>query len=184
MSLTNTSSTITEPVTLAELQEHGRVAGESSYLTRLIAVARRAAENHINQVIPTQQFTWVTNELKDGMALPVYPLAAIVSISYEDTDGTTQTVSAEDYQVVTKGMVSRLYHRSEWPDLEPDTFNRVTIVMTAGSGTTNEDIKQAIIMIALGLYENREDEVVGGGAVSKINLSSKMLLDSYKRPVL
>ena len=179
MSLTNTSSSITEPVTLAEMQAHGRLDVDDAYLTRLITVARRAAENHIGQVIPVQQFTWVTNELTQGMALPVSPLASIVSLSYEDVDGATQTIDAADYQIVTEGMRSRLHHLDSWPELEGGTKNRVTIVMTAGSATTNEDIKQAIVMIALGLYENREDEVVGT-IVSKIAQSSKMLLAPYR----
>lgn len=180
MSLTNTSGSITEPLTVAELQTHSRIDGDEAYLTRLISASRRAAEAETKTVIPVQQFTWVTNKFEQGMELPVYPLASIVSITYLDIDGASQTVDAADYQVVTEGQTSRLYHRTDWPGLESGTYNRVTIVMTAGSATPNEDIKQAMIMIASGLYENREDEIVGT-IVSKISWGSKYLLAPYKR---
>lgn len=180
MSLTNTSSSITEPVTLAELQTHAVLDGDDAFLTRLISAARRASESEIGQTIPLQQFTWVTNEFSQGMELPVYPLASVVSITYQDADGNPQTIDAADYQVVTDAMRSRLFHLTDWPSLESGTYNRVTIVMTAGSATTEEDIKQAIIMTAASLYENREDEIVGT-IISKVSWSSKLLLAPHKR---
>lgn len=180
MSLINTSLAITDPVSVTEVQEHGRISGEDSYITGLIAAARAMAEHETGRVIPEQTFTWVTNDLCDGMELPVYPVSAINSFSYVDVDGATQTIASNQYQIVDKGFRQRLYSLDTWPALQTSTHNRVTITLTAGVTAFSSDIKQAIMMIALGLYENREDEVVGT-TVSQISMGSKMILSKYKR---
>lgn len=180
MSLTNTSSSITEPVTAAELQEHGRINGEASYLAAIISAARGVAEQETGLIIPEQTFTWVIDELKDGMELPVYKVSSIDSFTYVDTSGVTQTIAADQYQIVDKNLRQKLYHVDAWPALQASKYNRVTINMTAGQTVFNSNLKQAIMMIALGMFENREDQVIGTIAAS-ISLSSKVLLSNYKR---
>ncbi len=180
MSIRNTSTSITEPVTVAELQGHGQIDGDDTYLTGLIIAARRIAESEIGRLIPVQQYTWIFNGLEDGIELPVYPVASITSITYQDTAGAPQTIAGSAYQIVDLALTQKLYSVDGWPDLEDGTYNRVTVVMQVGAAAVEADIKQAIMMIALGLYENRNDQVIGT-IVSKLDMGSKALLSAYKR---
>jgi uncharacterized phiE125 gp8 family phage protein len=180
MSIRNTSTSITEPVTVAELQGHGQIDGDDSYLSGLIIAARRIAENEIGRIIPAQEYTWIFNGLENGIELPVYPVASITSITYQDTDGAPQTLASSTYQIVDEGLSQKLYAINGWPDMEDGKYNRVTVVLSAGATTVEADIKQAIMMIALGLYENRNDQIIGT-IVSKLDMGSKALLHSYKR---
>lgn len=184
MSLTVTSTRVTEPVTPEELETHARIpAGEKEYLAALVSAARLAAEHETGQVIPEQQFTWVTNELSDGLVLPVYPVVSVASISYVDADGATQVLSSDVYTTVTEMMQTRLERKpnQDWPDLQSDGFNRVTIVINAGMASVPDNIKQAIMLISATAYENRQDEVIGESGKIKVDQASSFFLRPFKR---
>jgi uncharacterized phiE125 gp8 family phage protein len=185
MSLTNTTSgSVTEPVTYSDLEAHGRIpTGEQSYLEALISTSRMAAEHETGQVIPQQQFTWITNDFENGMALPVYPVRTIGSITYLDADGASQTLASSVYEVVTDKLVTRLYLKpnQDWPDLQSDAYNRITVVINAGMETVPENLKLAIKMIAATAYDNRQDEIVGEAGHIKVDQASKFFLRPYVR---
>ncbi len=184
MSLTNTTSQITEPVTAAELETHARIpAGEKEYLAALVSASRIMAEHQIGQYIAEQQLTWTTNHFEDGLLLPVYPVTSVESITYLDTEAAMQTLSTDVYKLVVDKMQARLYLKpdQDWPDLQDDARDRITVVIKVGMDPVPAAIKQAIMLIAATAYENRQDEVVGESGHIKIDMASSFFLRPYKR---
>lgn len=132
-------------------------------LTRIISAARRQVERMTRRALITQ--TW---ELQlDGFPaaasfeLPRPNLLTVTSLTYRDTAGSWQTMSASDYVVdapagptAERGVVSLAYGET-WPSTY-DESPAVKVRFTAGYGATAElvpeDIRQAVLMVCGELY--------------------------------
>lgn len=127
--------------------------------------------------------------------VPRPPLASVVSITYVDTSGLTQTWDPTLYQVskpagstCRRGKIRPAYGAS-WP-VTRDQMDAIVVRFTAGYGLTNASVPQplrrAILMIAGDLYENREATVVTDRRVTVQELPSGVdrILQQYRaRPV-
>ena len=156
-------------------------------LTRLITTARMQAEEKTGRALITQ--TWIA-KLDDWpycdegqrIQLPVQKVQSITSITYTDTNGDSQTLAADQYQLTgwDSSIIAPTYG-VVWPSLYNDV-DVVTITWAAGYGDDASDvpepIKSWIIMQAGTLYENREAAAQG----QPFNLFplADGLLDFYK----
>jgi uncharacterized phiE125 gp8 family phage protein len=162
-----------EPVTTAEAKAHLRVTSsdDDTYIGVLIQAAREMAEVYMNRAIVTQTIAAVYDEFKPTMKLPFGGCTSIVSITYLDDDGQSQTASTSLYGVDTVRTPAVVYlkHGQEWPSTYAQR-SAVTVTYLAGaipaSGSPTENnvparIKQAILMMVADLYENREAQTAG-----------------------
>ncbi len=90
----------TEPVTLAEAKLYLRVDSndEDNLISNLIVAARMSAEKFLKSSLITQSWKLVYNDyVEDAVALPMPPIASIISVVVVNRDTSTQTISANNY---------------------------------------------------------------------------------------
>lgn len=130
-------------------------------LSAYISVAREHVEGLLSRALITQTWDWSFDTFSDEMCVPLPPLQSVTQISYIDTDGNTQALSASVYDVdigVTPGVI-RIAYDQTWPSIR-STKNAVTVRFVAGYGDNESDVpfrlRQAIALFVGHLYENRE----------------------------
>lgn len=170
MHLKRTADPTSEPITWAECKVHLKLDDdtEQAYVETLIAAAREYVEAQLGRALYTQTWTLKLDGfrddgqvVKDGIiTIPNPPLASVSSITYVDTNGTTQTLSASSYTVNTQADPGRIYEAYSyvWPDTR-DTEDCVTITYVAGWSTVAtipKTIKQAMLMLVLHWFGVRQ----------------------------
>ena len=132
-----------EPVTVAEARKQCRIADSITYhdeeLAALIQSAREMVENDTGIVCYTGSHTYQMTEWPDGdlFELPdTRPVTSITSITYLDTDGTSQTLATTVYQLQTGAVKQfvRLKYGQSWPALRGD-IHGITVTFVAGYAT-------------------------------------------------
>jgi len=186
--LTQTVAPTIEPVTIQEAQAHLRQEDqqEVGYITALITAARMHAEAYTQRSLNTQTWRFKLDSWPTGycLSLPRPNLISVTGITYVDTDGTTQTLAADQYLVDAAsepGRVEPAYGVC-WPDVRSQA-GAVTITYTAGYGATRalvpQPIKQAILILIGQWYENRE-ATISGTIVAKMPDAWEALLSPFR----
>jgi uncharacterized phiE125 gp8 family phage protein len=192
---------LVEPVTLLQAKQQTRrteVTTDDAYLVETLIPAARQRGEQATQ----RQFQTGTYDLKldafpcmddcdgDAIVLPRPPLQKVVSITYVDTDGATQTLSTALYSVFAptgplaqRGWVEPIYGET-WPSTR-DQSNAVTIRFVAGYGDEPTDVPPRLRMAMLQdigtLHEHREDIVIGQGyALTEFPYGSRAIYRSFK----
>jgi uncharacterized phiE125 gp8 family phage protein len=182
-----------EPVTLAELKAHSIVefSDDDQYLVDLLRTATAQVENDTARALVKQSWEVIYDCFPALIRLPVSPLLAVTSIKYYDTDGVQQTLAATEYEVLSHGIAGRITPAptKSWPSTETGRLDAVTVLFDAGyididgSGNPINDapypLKQAIMVLAAHLYENREI-VMTGLSVAELPMSYKSLIQPYE----
>jgi uncharacterized phiE125 gp8 family phage protein len=163
-----------EPLTLVEAKEHLRVDDAAD--DDLIANQRKAARVYVETVLGRQLMLATWNLYLDSFPsgdtpiyVPLPPLLSVVSITYVDTDGVSQTEASTVYTVDTDREPGRIYlaYDQSWSDTRSQR-KAVTVQFTAGYSSGNaaaqqlavpQTIKAAILFVLADLYENREAEL-------------------------
>lgn len=162
MSLTLTTAPTVEPVSLDDLKGWlgYTAADDDNLLLQLIRSAREYIERVMWRQFITATYTWKLDRFACVLYVPRPPLIAVTSITYLDDTGTSQTLATTEYQVIAgdDGRIVEAYDKV-WPTTrcQPDA---VTIVYTAGYGTSQYDVpepvRQAILMTASHWYRHRD----------------------------
>jgi uncharacterized phiE125 gp8 family phage protein len=172
-----------EPVTVAQAFQHSIdiPSEDASYVQACIGAAREFAENYQDRALLTQTLRYsldsfpltdiITNPFGFSSApirLPRPPLVSVTQITYLDSDGDTQTL---DEAAIAAGYVVYSDHEpglifpnwgAVWPVALPQPGS-VTITYVAGNSDASlipYSTKQAIMLLANHLYENRLPAVV------------------------
>jgi len=195
MRISTTKAPAVEPVTLAEVKKHLRLAttdaeataytSEDDLLNRLITVARTQAEQETGRAFITQTKTYYLDAWPDEpfIRLP-YPTLQSAAVTYRLEDDTTyaNTLSTVDTDIVSEPGRVVLQPNESWPSGTLYTDRPIKIVYVCGYGLAAdvpEGIKSAILLKISDLYENR-GEVVLGISVSKISDAVDSLLRQYR----
>lgn len=181
----------TEPITLDDAKLHLRVevTDEDALIDGLIVAAREYVENFTHRALVTQ--TW---DLKlDGfpcysLELPKAPTASVTSISYVDTNGTTQTLSSALYTTdlptgphACAGRIVLAYQQY-YPQTR-DVVNAVTVRFVAGYGTADDvpaSIKAAMKILIATWYRPGREAVNIGNIVTAVPMTVDALLWPFK----
>lgn len=165
MRVTRTTGPDEDLATLAEAKSHLRVDHdeEDGIINTYINSAREWAEGYMRRSLIEQTWTAILDyfPVADGpIALPNGPVLSVTSISYYDSENAQQTLSASEYQLVKCDGYALLYPGVDqsWPGYY-ERQDAVTIVYTAGYGTSREDVPEEIrtaVLYRVGdLYEQR-----------------------------
>ena len=111
------------------------------------------AQNYLSQAFVTQTITevfdsWMNAPDAQVINLTINPVQSITSISYIDSDGNTQTLSASDYALnnyAKRAKITPAYGIT-WPSTRL-IANPISVVYTAGYGDAEDvpdDIKLAL----------------------------------------
>lgn len=196
-SLTLVTPPTKEPVTKEMFKDHQRIShnDEDQYIDGLLKAARTWCENYLSMAFAAQ--TWrqtmdhfprycgmySTTEIRVGRP----PLASVSSLTYTNSTGGTTTMPSSDYRVdsdAKPGRVAPMYGGT-WPTGIREQPGAVQLTFVAGYGSSTPEsitntpstIKQAILMLAAHMYENREPVNIGN-IVNEIPFGVKALLDS------
>lgn len=168
MGLTLVTAPDGEPVVPTEAINHLRLeeaTEEDALVASLVKSSREFAEGFTNRALITQTWKLTLDCFPTTILLPKPPLQSVVSIKYTDTAGVEQTVSAADYQVDITSEPGRVVPAwgKYWPTTRGE-LNAVRITFTCGYGdaaSVPEAIKQAVLLMVGGGYENRESIITG-----------------------
>lgn len=149
-----------EPVTLAEARAHSRVdtVEDDAGLAARILAARQYIETVTGRALITQTLELTLDDFPcDVIELPRQPVASIVSVTYLDAAGATQTVSASDYLLDSTTLVARLVpvYGKSWPSTRR-TAGNVKVQFVAGETQAPRPIVQALLLLVADWNENRE----------------------------
>lgn len=163
----------TEPVTLAELKDHLRVAvaDDDNYLSGLLVAATDQIELLTRRAFIARTMTLKLDAWPEVIELPRPPLIAVSSVAYIDTAGASQIMPASDYDVDTTSTPGRLAPAFgvAWPAAR-DQLGAITVTYEAGydDGGSPQDAarvpalaKHAIKHLAGHWYDQRAAVVVG-----------------------
>ena len=171
-----------EPVTTAEAKLHLRVdhGDEDAYIDTLVATARQQIEAITRRALVNTTFELKLDAFPTEIRPPRSPLSSVSSITYVDTDGATQTLSASVYSVDTDtepGRISLAFEQS-WPDIREQN-NAVVITFVAGYGSAATDVpaalRETVKLLTAHYYEFRTPVIAGTTAV-KIPLHIESLI--------
>lgn len=127
-----------EPIHLDEAKSQARIdiTEDDTRVERLIASARRYAEQHTRRAFVTQQRKYVLDGFPPVICLPASPLQRVAAIEYVDADGATQTLASSKYRVDAESDTPRITPAfgESWP-ITRDVVNAVTVKYWAGYAT-------------------------------------------------
>lgn len=162
-----------EPVSLSEVKQHLRILhnNEDPKIAAFAKAARQHIEKRISRALITQtRRLWLPAWPSSGrIEIDRPPLIEVTSVKYRDADDAEQTLSAATYHVVKDAITPYILRKpaATWPVLGEHP-QAVEVTFTAGYGATpaavDEDLRNAILMMAEHLYFNR-------GETSETNLA-------------
>lgn len=150
-----------EPVTLAEARAQMRVdiTTDDATLAGYIIAARQHVENMTGRALAVATFEMSLEDFpcEDEILLPRAPVSSIVSVTYTDTAGATQTMSAGDYALDTTTFVPQvvLGYGKTWPPTR-GTDSNVRIQFVAGEVQPPQPLRLAVLLLAATWNEHRE----------------------------
>ena len=178
-----TAAPAAEPIDAADVKAHCRIDGtaDTEVVTALIKTARASIEAISGTRLITQTVKLRRCDFRDELRLPIGPVQSISSITYLDSDGVSQTLSASIYSAHLYGLSPMVRRKPEqsWPGLY-DSPEAVTITAVVGYGDAAanlpDDVLHALRLLIAHYYENREPVNIGNittdlpfGVVSLIN---------------
>lgn len=181
-----TSSTSTEPLTLAQAKAHLRVehAVEDAFITALIVAARDYCERLSGRSLIPHTFLLTLDRFPSygqDIVLAHGPVTAVTSINYYASDLTdTLMVVSTDYRTALQFMPARIrlpLASTVWPDTAR-ADDAVRIVYTGG-GSAPTSATQAMLLLIGHWYENRES-VVTGTVSTELQITVRSLLDAVR----
>lgn len=169
------------PVTLTEAKEHCFAGGTSDFnglFDRLIRAATVFAEGYTGRSLAVKTWDLVLDAFADEIELPGGPVTNVTQVQFYDADGALQTLGSDTYLVDLSSNPQRLVLATgeSWP-ATADRINAVTVRYIAGyAANVPEDIRQAILMLVAGWFQDREQGAPSQGALR--------LLDQHRRMVI
>ena len=189
--LTQLSPPSAEPLSLAEAKLHLRVDADitedDGLIAALIVTASQQAEHRTGRALVSQQWRLGLDQFPDdSLELPKPRLVSVQSVTYLDSNGTRQTLSGGDYEVITDELVGRLVPAfgKSWPACRMFPGS-VQVSYTCGYGAAT-DVPQSIkawMLLAIGAwYENREALTAGQPVAELPRCFWEGLLDPFWVP--
>lgn len=187
-----TSAPATTPISVSEAKAQCRVdhADEDTLFGNLVGAVTEYLDGWggaLGRCLISQNWrvdfpTWpVTGFIR----LPFADVTAISSVTYYDTNGDSQTVSSALYQLYEDDLGSfvRFTDAFTAPTLDDDRMNAVSVAFVAGyganAGDVPEPIRQAMLLMVAGWYDNRES--VSAGTMTELPFAVRALLQPYRR---
>ena len=166
-----------EPVTRNEAKDWLRQTGndrDDAMIESLIRAIRRKLEEEYDITLCTQTRRLTLDSFPWGecqqIELPRPPLRSVLSVTYRDAAGDTQTVDADTYLVDAASRPGRVLPvlSSYWP-IPGQSFASAKVTYTCGYGSPSdvpEDAKTGIKLALASLYAGNRGEDLKAGNVA------------------
>ena len=168
MALVEVTAATQMPVTLSEVKDHQVIdhGDDDTYLSTLVNVVVMYLEAVQDRALVSTTYDLKLDAFPTGggvIELPRSPLASITSVTYQDTDDVTTTLSASKYTVATSSTPGRLLpaYGEGWPSTRGHVHD-VTVRFVAGYGDPADvprPHRHEILLRVADLFENREAAV-------------------------
>lgn len=166
-----------EPITLEEACDHLRVddEGERFIVLRLISVARAFVEDYCAARWAPRTAVLKCDAWEDMARMPEAPIQSVATITYTDTNGATQTLSTDVYELRADGLEAAIVAKygQVFPPIR--SGSRITVTVLAGPSAMPLAVKHAMLLYIGYAYENRE-----GGKTAELDAMAA-LLANYRR---
>lgn len=172
------------PISLEEAKEHLRVTdtNSDSYIQGLIAAVTQEVEDYTGRTLITTQYSWKMDCFPNSYELyvPKGPLQAVSSITYIDTDESTDTWGSTYYSYDTVSMPGRIYpaYQETWP-VTLDIQNAVTVTYTAGQSSHMGGVPE---MLKMAMKWKIHDYWFGRSGSAAQSTVSDSVLTQFKIP--
>ena len=181
MMLTEESPVPSGVLPVEEMKDHLRMGSgfadgglQDGLIETYLRAAMAAIEGRIGKMLLRRRFLWVLEGWRDAeQALPVAPVAGIVSVTLVDAAGGEVVVPGASYRLVPDLHRPRLAGRGAALPAIPSE-GMVKVVFEAGFGPAWTDVpvdlRQAVLLLAGEYHEHRHDDAAQG-AVSYTHLT-------------
>lgn len=188
------TSPAVEPVTLSEAKAHMRVThtDEDTLITSLIVAARNYVEGLANRPLVNRTYTLKLDRFPGGyeIILPAGKVSAVSSITYVDTAGATQTLSAGAYTLEGQRLPSSIVINpstiSAWPSTRYYAgISSVTVSYTAGYGAAAANVPQALrqaVLMSVAYWYDIARETGSETALTEVPHGVESLARMYSIP--
>ncbi|UNK78064.1 phage head-tail connector protein [Sphingopyxis granuli] len=153
---------VVEPVSLVQAKAQCRVIGtdEDDALDLYIASARAHAEAYCGAAFAERTLVARCDSFTDMARLPFAPVNSVTSIVYDDTIGTTQTLSATVYELRADGLDAAIVLKpgAAWPAVQPGS--RITLSASVGT-IPLDDVLHAMLLFIADSFDRREHAKAG-----------------------
>lgn len=178
----------TYPVTLDELKAHLRIDhdDEDAQLSSYIAAATARLDGWsgvMGRCLVSQTWVWRIEEFpgRKWLELP-FPGVQSLTVAYYDPQNVLQTFASSNWQIVPGPVADMLMLEefASWPSVA-DRPDAISITMVAGYGAAADvpaDVRQAVLMMAAGFYEFRED--VQSGQLDVLPMGAMDLIQPHR----
>jgi uncharacterized phiE125 gp8 family phage protein len=169
MMLTEETPVPSAALPVEEMKDHLRLgigfaddALQDGLIESQLRAAMAAIEGRIGKMLFRRRFLWVLDCWRDTeQALPVAPVASIVSVTLVDAVGGEVVVAPTSYRLIPDLQRPRLAALgASLPTIPTDGM--VKVVFDAGFGTAwgdlPVDLRQAVLLLAGEYYEHRHDD--------------------------
>jgi len=141
------------------------VLEEDTMVSSLIVSAREQAEAITRRALITQTLKLYLDSFPAEIEVPRPALQSVTAIKYLDSDGTEQTLAADQYRVDISSLPARVVpaYGCTWPTIRGD-IGGVNIEYVAGYGLAADvpqSIKQWMLLVIGAMWEIREQIVTG-----------------------
>lgn len=174
-----------EPVTLSELKEFLRYydSDEDGLILDLGKTARLLFESHTDRQLVTATWKLHLDRFPAGdIQIRKVPVASVSSLTYYDTNGTSQTWDSDEYEtdLVSFPAILRTAYGYSYPSTRSGKLNAVTIQFVAGQSVANVDrrAKSAILILTKHLFDNRD--LVTPQSLTETPMAFQALVNSMK----
>ena len=188
--ITETVAPTIEPVSVAEARDHLRVSidDDDILIYNMLVAAREYVEIYCNRSFAKHTYRADLDCFSDEIRLPRKPIQAITHIKYYTaaSPSVLTTLSSAVYSL-TRDVVIRNYGQT-WPAVDT-VYNAVQITFQTGYSNLSspedvianvpKSVRQAILLVAGDLYENREGQVIYPGQIQE-NKTVQMLLNTHR----
>jgi len=188
--ITEIGSPAAEPVSVAEARDHLRVDidVDDILIYNMVAAAREYAEIYCNRSFAKHAYRADIEYFENEMRLPGKPVQSVTHIKYYSSASPSvlTTLASSNYQL-HRDVVSLAYGGT-WPAVYPRVDGVQITFQTGYSNLSSPEdtvanvpkaVRQAILLVAGDLYENREGQIIYPGQVQE-NKTVKMLLAAYR----
>lgn len=170
MMLTEETPVVSAALPLAELKDHLRLGSgftddglQDGLIESYLRAAIAAIEGRIGKMLIRRQFLWTLECWRgsEGQALPVSPVAGLVSLTLVDAVGGETVIQPGAYRLIPDLHRPRIAGTTGGlPSVPANGF--VKVVFDAGFGLTWTDVpvdlRQAVLLLASEYYEHRHED--------------------------
>ena len=149
-------------ITLEEAKAHLRVehGEEDALIQSLVDAAVLNLEHETGRALRVREETLVLDSWPTTVVLPWWPVRSVVSVTYVDPLGNTQTL--DTYSLDQRKFPAKLRpaYGESWPEAIQG-HEVIELKVEVGMDALPEDLKRAALLLVGHLYEHREAVVVG-----------------------